>query len=254
MCRNIDPTLKSYLYPKQALLGDSNLPIHPGTSVCFAIAPKRVVCFCMWLDTGAETPYRYCIPFYDLESVSITNPSESCAEPCLLFRLTPKVMNKIVKLCGSKLHDPLGDAKRRNMSRYLTIVLGTDPEVVTNEVHLRIYARNDKFTFSWKTARNILLRDLKLLWRKVDDEINDARTKTGAQETRERVSDMPDDAWKWFMNFTGMRWIPCTDGGYILARLVEPEPIEAPSLLADGPVTPQTECSSSSGSPNRHYH
>uniref|UniRef100_A0A1I7TS18 MSP domain-containing protein n=1 Tax=Caenorhabditis tropicalis TaxID=1561998 RepID=A0A1I7TS18_9PELO len=257
-CRNLDLTFRNYMYPRQILLGDTTLPLLEGSSLTFRINQDKKISFRIRLQTeDCETPLNIGIPMTQVESVSIKDESAKHPEPAILFLLKNKALQRFINICGPMLNNPIGNGNRRSMSKYLTVILGNDPHMAdrSNSVHCRVVLRANKFTFPFSTAKKMLMKDLPIMWQDlIEEECDRKRQISGVQADRERISEMDDEAWDWYMRFMGMRWDHNPDGGYWLVKQnnlnEEIEQQEAPSLLADELLTETNHSESTKYSPS----
>ncbi|CAL2033552.1 unnamed protein product [Caenorhabditis brenneri] len=220
-CRSRDPTFRSHFFPKQILLGDQVLPLLEGSQLTFRVNENKKICFRIRLRTDDENiPLNIGMPITQLESISIKEPTKKHPEPTIVFLLKNVALDRFVNIAGPSLDNPVGDGNRRSMSRYLTVLLRNDPamEVQPNQVYCRVIVQNNKFTFPFTTAKKQLIKDVKCTWLDLLDDELDRRSKTGMTYEREKIAEMDDEAWDWFMGFQKLKWVIDEEGGYCLER------------------------------------
>ncbi|CAO4366010.1 unnamed protein product [Caenorhabditis nigoni] len=255
-CRSLDPTYRNYFFPKQILLGDTPLPLIEGSMMTFRINSKKKISFRIRLVTEEE-PLNIGIPLTQIESISIKDKSAGHPEPAIIFLLKNEALEKFVRVCEEYLDNPLANGNRRCMSKYLTVILGQDQHSGHNShIYCRVKLMANQFTFPFRTAKKILLKDVPIMWNKLLDAELERRTKTGTHHDREQIiAEMDDAAWEWFMTYLRMKWEPCPIGGYWFAKNV-PNPanrgqqsLPTKDLLDAKKTIPGDESSNGSTSP-----
>ncbi|CAI2332059.1 unnamed protein product [Caenorhabditis sp. 36 PRJEB53466] len=219
-CRRLDPTYRNFMYPKQILIGDLPLPLLEGSSLTFRVNQQKKISFRIRLsgkELHSGEPINIGIPLTQVESMSIKDHSRKHPEAALVFLLKNSVVDKLKELCRPYLDQIPSTGYKRHISRYLTVIVGTDP-ISKQAVYSRVVLLANKFTFPFGTAKKMLMKDIPLMWDDLVEERNEARVRTGVHHDREQMTEMDDEAWDWLMSFLRMKWGRCPYQGNWLVR------------------------------------
>lgn len=224
-CRSQDRSYRSSLFPKQILLGDVPLPLPEEGKMTFKINPKRKICFRISLMTQTGL-FHVGFPLTQIESLSFKEKSAQHPEAALVFILKDQALEKFVDICTNAdpqlLDSPLADGNRRSMSKYLTVILREDKNAQGGQknVYMRINLRGMIFTFTSAMAKKIMMKDLEIMWNAVLDKEWEVVKKYGTNYDREdKMGEMDDSAWDWFMSYLQMEWVSSPEGGLWFSKI-----------------------------------
>lgn len=224
-CRHEDRSYRNSLFPRQILLGDTPLPLPEDAKMTFKINPKKKICFRFSVRTQNGL-FHAGFPLTQIESLSFKEMTTKHPEAALVFLLKKEALEKFVDICMGTdpqvLDDPLGNGNKKSMSRYLTVILREDNNAQGGQkgVYMRINLRGMIFTFTAAIAKQMMMKDLEIMWNAVLDKDWELETRCGTNIDREdKMGEMDDEAWDWFMSYLEMEWKSSPGGGLLFSKI-----------------------------------